>query len=269
MIKIYVATQKPLGALPDRYTPLMVGRSDVEPNDASGDSISERNRFYCELTGHYWIWKNDLDSEIVGLCQYRRYLWLNAPPSRLCSQNFRSLDECRQHLDARHLERLLDDRDVILPRPYAFSHDNIETQFVRAHRQENFDLMLRSIERVDPDYMSTARKVFARRTEYLANLIIARKNVFDDYSRWLFDVLFDVERHVELNDDNARLPGYMAERLLNLYVAHNRLRVREVPLIFIGDAPDSSRIDLRYLKRRYFSALLDVEDFCRRKFKMR
>ncbi|MBQ9479920.1 MAG: DUF4422 domain-containing protein, partial [Selenomonadaceae bacterium] len=129
--------------------------------------------------------------------------------------------------------------------------------------------MLRSIERVDPDYMSTTRKVFAQRTAYLANLLIARKNVFDDYSRWLFDVLFDVERHVELNDDNARLMGYMAERLLNVYVAHNRLRVREVPLIFIGDAPDSSRIDLRYLKRRYFPALLDAEDFCRRKFKMR
>ena len=158
---------------------------------------------------------------------------------------------------------------MILPRPYAFSHDNIETQFVRAHRQENFEQMLRSIENADPKYVSTAQKVFARRTAYLANLLIAPKHVFDEYSSWLFEVLFDVERHVELNGANARLMGYMGERLLNVYAAHNRLRVREVPLIFLGGEPDSARIDLRYIKRRYFPLLLSAEDFCRRKFKMR
>lgn len=269
MIRIYIATQKPIELRAENYFPLYVGRSDVEPNDATGDSISDRNKFYCELTGHYWIWKNDRQSEIVGLCQYRRYLWLNQPPLTLCSRNFRSLDDCRQHLDARNLRALLDGYDIILPRRYAFSSDNIETQFVKAHRRENFDQMLRSIENTHAEYLSTAKKVFARRTAYLANLLIARKPLFDAYSQWLFDVLFDIERQLEFNDANARMWGYMAERLLNVYVAHNRLRVREVPLIFIGDEDDSARIDWRYVKRRYLPRLLTVEEKIRRGFQMR
>ena len=269
MIRIYVATQRPLCSTIENYVPLMVGRSDVEPNDATGDSISARNKFYCELTGQYWIWKNDRQSEIVGLCQYRRLLWIARPPLTLCSRNFNSIEDCREHLDTRRLGSLLDGCDIILPRRYAFSCDNIETQFVRAHRRENFELMIRALGRTHAEYLPTAREVFARRTEHLANLLIARKELFDEYSHWLFDVLFEVERSIELNDANARMLGYMGERLLNVYVEHNRLRVKEVPLIFIDERQDSARIDWRYVKRRYLPTLLTVEEKIRRGLKMR
>ncbi len=267
-IKIYIATQRPIDRPPKNYVPLIVGKPELSIegalNDSTGDSISARNKFYCELTGHYWIWKNDRCSEIVGLCQYRRFLWIDEPPRRLCSQSFRSAGECREHLSTARLTRLLDGYDIILPRRYAFSRDTIETQFVRAHGRENFYRMVGALERRQPECLSTARKVFGRRTEHLANLLIARKPTFDKYSEWLFDVLFDVERRGGLE---ARMPGYMSERLLNVYVEHFRLRVREVPLIFIGDEKDSARIDLRYIKRRYLPELLTLEESFRRKFK--
>ena len=269
-IAIYVATQRSSG-LPtvENYVPLAVGKPELSieggQNDSTGDSISARNGFYCELTGQYWIWRNDRSSDVVGLCQYRRYLWLKEPPRRLCSQNFSSIGECSEHLSTERLKELLDGYDIILPRPYAFSSDTIETQFVKAHGRANFEQMLRSIERTHPESLSTARKIFGRRTEYLANLLIAPRKIFDEYSRWLFDVLFDAERSIRLDGANGRMLGYMGERLLNVYAA--RLRVREVPLIFIGAPTGSARIDLRYLKRRYLPALLTVENSLRRKFR--
>ena len=36
------------------------------------NNISEKNPYYCELTGLYWAWKN-LDAEYIGLVHYRRY----------------------------------------------------------------------------------------------------------------------------------------------------------------------------------------------------
>ncbi len=42
--------------------------------DDTGDSISIRNDNFSELTGLYWVWKNDHDSDIVGTAHYRRYL---------------------------------------------------------------------------------------------------------------------------------------------------------------------------------------------------
>ena len=264
---IYVATQRPIDLRLENYVSLIVGKPELTIegalNDSAGDSISARNKFYCELTGHYWIWRNDRASDVVGLCQYRRYLWLKEPPRLLCSQNFSSLEECRDHLSTVGLKEMLDGYDIILPRPYAFSRDTIETQFVKAHGRENFARMIGSLERVHPECLSRARKIFGRRTEYLANLLIAPKKIFDEYSRWLFDVLFDVEKNIRLDESNGRMLGYMGERLLNVYVACNRLRVREVPLIFIGDTEDSAWIDLRYLKRRYLPALLTVEEMIR------
>lgn len=41
-------------------------------DNSTEDNISLRNRDYCEMSAVYWMWKNDLDSDYIGLCHYRR-----------------------------------------------------------------------------------------------------------------------------------------------------------------------------------------------------
>ena len=47
--------------------------------DNTGDNISSLNPNRCEMTAHYWVWKNrlDTDDEYVGICHYRRTLDLS------------------------------------------------------------------------------------------------------------------------------------------------------------------------------------------------
>ena len=59
------------------YLPIQVGKaiSTVDlgfTSDDTGDNISDKNRSFCELTAHYWAWKNLGEADYVGLSHYRR-----------------------------------------------------------------------------------------------------------------------------------------------------------------------------------------------------
>ena len=85
MVGIFVVTHKEFddSLLPDNgYQVIKVGNSLDNKTckekgyytDDTGDSISNLNPFYCELTGIYWAWKNMSPKiDIVGFNHYRRY----------------------------------------------------------------------------------------------------------------------------------------------------------------------------------------------------
>lgn len=99
---VYVCHHKP-GYLvcDDVFKPIHVGAALGNyqlgvMTDAEGDSISYKNKEYCELTAIYWAWKNDKASEWIGLMHYRRYLDFNsvdATPDVHGCINFEHLDE--------------------------------------------------------------------------------------------------------------------------------------------------------------------------------
>ena len=59
-------------------TPLQVGAANGTDvctlKDNTGENISNKNYFYIENTGTYWIWKNVTDAKYKGQMQYRRPL---------------------------------------------------------------------------------------------------------------------------------------------------------------------------------------------------
>ena len=76
-VKIIVATHKKYKMPEDEiYIPLQVGAEEKESlgyeKDNTGDNISSKNSYYCELTGLYWVWKNCSD-DYKGIVHYRRF----------------------------------------------------------------------------------------------------------------------------------------------------------------------------------------------------
>ena len=66
------------------YQPIMAGNALLTGEktmigDDTGDNISVKNRYYSELTGTYWVWKNTRQ-KIVGTCHYRRFFTARPEP---------------------------------------------------------------------------------------------------------------------------------------------------------------------------------------------
>ena len=75
---------------------------------------------------------------------------------------------------------------------------------------------------------------FNKNEGHYCNMMICHKKTLDIYCEWLFDILFELEKNIDLSDytpSEARIYGYLSELLLNVYTMKNNLRVKEAPVI--------------------------------------
>lgn len=83
-------------------------------------------------------------------------------------------------------------------------------------------------------------------------------NIFDEYSQWLFRVLFELEKRVKLSayPDQARLFGYLSERLINVYCIRHRLKIKYVPVIMPLEETFQNPSNLLYTLRQLKNDLI-------------
>ncbi len=172
-----------------------------EYQDNVGENISKRNRDYCEMTSVYWAWKNDLDSDYIGLCHYRR----------------------RFMLDKQMINSMINNNyDLVTTTPY-LENNTVYEEFCTQNwflDQQEWDLITAAIEKVAPDYLSSWKKLAESNMFIPCNMFIMKRNVFDDYCKMVFDVTEEVDSFY-LNQGiqkNNRYLGYIAELLTNVFI---------------------------------------------------
>ena len=88
--------------------------------------------------------------------------------------------------------------------------------------------MLDVIHRLCPVYDNSVSYVQEQQYFFAYNMFIMRRTVLDEYCQWLFPILFACAERIGEKDDayQNRYAGFLAERLLNVYLYHNRERLR-------------------------------------------
>jgi hypothetical protein len=264
-LSIFVAISKdaPLPAYSEYYIALGTGGYKPSTNlrvlsDNVGESISEKNRHYSELTGWYWIWKNVTDVSILGLCHYRRYFvldenewWLirrrnrrNAglniegrfslmpkPEKIHFHPNAQSFGYITAPERARFVEDSLSRFDVIVPRRQWLG-TSLSEHYIACHVQEDWELFIQGIQELYPQY--SAKIPWFDETPYLHpyNMMIATKTFFDTYMSILFTLLFWIENKRPFRTDpyQCRVPAFLAERFFTFYLHVTGARCAEVPV---------------------------------------
>lgn len=234
---IFVITHKRFDerVLREHYQILHVGSgacsSDIELRDDSGeDNISCKNANYCELTGLYWIWKNYKCSktETIGIVHYRRFFvtWDSYIFNSLLGISPKII------LDKR-VTMYLNNYDIILPSPVHLS-TTIKENYAIFHQEEDLLITRNIISDLYPDYLPAYDKVMRKYSFYFANMMICKKEIFDNYCSWLFPILSNIEKTINIkkykNDYQKRVFGFLSERLLNVWVEKNNLSIKCLPV---------------------------------------
>ncbi len=231
-VKIIVASHKPYAMPSDAcYLPLHVGKNQNEgfgfQGDDTGDNISEKNPYYCELTGLYWAWKN-LDVEYVGLAHYRRHFSVK---SRL-QQRIQGKENCI--LRETELQKLLETTDIILPKRRNYVIESVEKHYCHTHYPEPlYETQKILIERY-PDIAPAFEHVMKRKTAHMFNMYIMRKDLSDAYCTFLFDVLGELENRIDISGYSAfqaRVYGRISELLLDVWILYKGYSYKEIPLM--------------------------------------
>lgn len=257
--KILVCTHKDFNYVAnDSFFPILVGSSKNNAKseyqrDDEGDNISNKNKNYCELTGLYWAWKNLENYDYIGLCHYRRYFNFKSKKNRqVTNQQFVSSIR-----DYSFEESFIEDFDVILSKPIIYPETN-QTFYYKSHIPEDLKLLQDIIYENYPDYIRAYKNVMNRNVLYPYNMFIMNKENFNNYCEWLFAVLDKLESQLIVSHYpyQARVFGFLSERLLNVYVEHHNFRKKEIGIdLIVNNAKNSSVVQeftQKFLKKTVF-----------------
>ncbi|MGB4661423.1 MAG: DUF4422 domain-containing protein [Mobilitalea sp.] len=230
-LQIYVATHKPFVPPEDGiYIPIHAGKAGKESlgfeGDDIGENISEWNPLLNECTALYWIWKHS-KSDYIGLNHYRRYFLRN---------NVRN--DIQNIVDEETVEKILEEYDIILSDLIFCNPSNVERQLKLSIGEEAFQtgfaLIRDIIAQKHSDYLDAFDELFRGFAFYPCNLFITRKEILDQYCEWLFDIIIDAAKQIDVSNYDSyskRVIGFMAERLLTVWMMKNKLRIKELPLL--------------------------------------
>lgn len=263
-ITIYTVYHKPAHVLSVApITPIQVGpHPDLKremARDSTGENIASKNATYCELTAQYWVWKNDKESDYVGLAHYRRFLsfgrhrghadrWgLVVAPA--FTRDFMS----EFGLSEEAVLGYCSGADIILPRPRDVRRSGYKTlrehyAFGDGQRVEDLDAARDILAAHYPEFVRHYDAVLKGSVASFNNMFVMRRDAYSRYCEWIFDVLLKMEAVVPWQDYDAagrRVFGYLAERLLNIWISWYRETdpdciVRYAEPIFVADPSEEA-----------------------------
>lgn len=243
------------------FLPIQVGKANSSVDlgiigDNTGDNISRKNSSYCELTGMYWAWKNLKDIDYIGLCHYRRYFDFNHlgrkifPLTTIKTAQFNNLN---LDINKETLKWLEAGGCIVAKATHLYT--SLFLHYCEGHYSKDFKVLGDIIRDTLPSkyFQSFWDNIVDSNKFCPFNMFIMNWEQFDKYCGWLFPLLEKVENKIDISQyslEQQRIYGYMAERLLNLYIHAEGLRTRHIPILKISDEEEVDNMPIyKYIIR--------------------
>lgn len=247
----------------DIYTPIHAGKSlsNLELDmigDDTGYNISDKNLYYCELTALYWAWKNLKGVDYIGLCHYRRYFdFYDEVPSVYYVKN-ESIDKMDSfnYTLPETIKKRLTDGEVVVSVPKTMNK-TVFKDYCKKHVKGDISLLRKTlVENSSESYVKAFDTVMTGNKYSPYNMFIMSWNDFDKYCSWLFDILFKLEKKLDLSSHSKyqqRVYGFMAERLLNVFLVANNKKLDKHSVVMFHENADYKRYSVI---KQYFGLMI-------------
>ncbi|RTK98357.1 MAG: DUF4422 domain-containing protein [Proteobacteria bacterium] len=219
-------------------------------SDSTGDNISEKNPNFCELTAQYWAWKNCND-DYIGFLHYRRlfdFTEKNLTENKWGLVVEDNIDNIylKYGLNTDFLNHFIPQYDVIISKPWDVSnagtknlHDHYNSAESKLHIKD-YDRALEILVTKYPQYQQAINKYNNSKLGYFNNMFILKRELFEEYTQLMFDVLFHLESELDISKydmQEARVFGYISEWLFGIYVTYLKstgsFKIKELQRVFI------------------------------------
>lgn len=235
-VKIIVATHKKYQMPEDKmYIPLHVGKAGKKAigymGDDASDNISTDNPRFCELTGVYWAWKN-ISADYIGLTHYRRHFTEKNIIQRLGKNKFDCI------ITEQSVKELLKQYDLILPTKRKYYIESMYSHYVHLPYtyEKDVKVLRQVISEMQPEYVQAFDVVMHRRSAHMFNMFVMRKEIFDKYCEWLFPILFEVDRRIDISNYSSmetRVIGFLGEFMIDVWNEKQKILYKEIPVMFM------------------------------------
>ena len=236
------------------FLPIAAGacRHDITTDADGDDNISAKNKWYGDFTSIYWAWKNLKGVDIIGTSHYRRYLadstwlskWQNEYP--LTWMNF-----CNHQYQLWKLKIMLRHNDFVMVNPIQLGM-KIREQYILCHPfPENIDYVTEALQKIHPESVDIWLKILDEDSMQLGYLFLTRWKNFDELCEWLYPVLLELEKRIELSKYDGyqgRVIAYLYERLVPVFIRTKGYEVGHAAMYFID--PDS-KYTIKDYKKQY------------------
>ena len=213
--------------------------------DDTGENISHLNAHFNELTVVYNIWRNNSAKNLPvwGLCHYQRYFYITPPsllsPSKpLYKKKIQQpvLDKVVNEKLLLHLHKLLKTSDFVVQTPMQIRktkyNETVKKQFIKFHGGENWDIMKTVLLDKHPEYIDSFENLSSSLKFSAFNMMVGDWQSWDKYLTWLFEILFLLYEKIPPTNHpyQQRAIAFIAERLMNIYLMHNKIKVSYLPV---------------------------------------
>ena len=163
-----------------------------------------------------------MEADYLGLVHYRRYF---------------SKGRWKKHiLQQSDVEKLLQKADVILPKKRNYFIETTYNQYIHAHHEEDLTKTRDILVEQYPDYVPSFDAIMQRTSGHRFNMLLMKWDKLDAYCTWLFAILEELEKRLDISSYSAydaRVFGFVAERLLDVWIETNGISYTEVPFWYI------------------------------------